>query len=162
VEVAEIKKLIWIQIGLEFRKDLKIKKLFPIFYWPWAEFLPTGPAEPTPASLACGLGAAQHRSSPTPLRIATESEAPSTEISTKPVKNWILKLEPYRRMSCVGVPPTRRWCSTFCAAPIWPNLAVSRPLKHSPTVTEGWSLNPTTAWFRGRPPWLVPRTPPIP
>jgi hypothetical protein len=39
----------------EIIKDLKIKKkLFLVFYWPWAEFLPTGPAEPTPASLARG------------------------------------------------------------------------------------------------------------
>jgi hypothetical protein len=102
VEVTEIVNLISIQIGSEFRKDLNIKKFFPVFYWPWAKFLPTGPAEPAPASLACGQGAAKHRSSPTPRRIATESEAPSlTEISMKPVKNRIpvelesLEIEPY-------------------------------------------------------------------
>jgi hypothetical protein len=37
VEVIEIINLIWIQIGLEFRKGLKNKKSFSFFYWPWAE-----------------------------------------------------------------------------------------------------------------------------
>jgi hypothetical protein len=60
VEVIEI------QIGLEFGKDLKNKKAFPIFIWPWAEFDLASPAEPTPVSLTRGPGAAQRRSSPTP------------------------------------------------------------------------------------------------
>jgi hypothetical protein len=37
VEVIEIVNLIRIQIGLEFRKDLKNKKPFSFFYQPWAE-----------------------------------------------------------------------------------------------------------------------------
>jgi hypothetical protein len=54
--------LIWIQIGLEFRK------------------------EPALASLVRGPGATQHRSSPTPRWVATKTETPPTEISMKPVK----------------------------------------------------------------------------
>jgi hypothetical protein len=54
--------LIWIQIGLEFRKDLKIKKPFPVFYWPWAEFNPAGPAwPPNPLSRAALIMTEQHQ-----------------------------------------------------------------------------------------------------
>jgi hypothetical protein len=66
VEVIEIVNLIWIQIGLEFRKDLKNKKPFSISYWPWDETLPTSQAEPALASLVCSLGAAQDRVIPYP------------------------------------------------------------------------------------------------
>jgi hypothetical protein len=51
VEVIEIVNLIQIQIGLEFRKDLKNKKCFPFFYWLWAETPP--PAQPSSSSLPC-------------------------------------------------------------------------------------------------------------
>jgi hypothetical protein len=54
VEVIKIVNLNWIQIGLEFRKDLKNKKHFSFSYWPWAETLPVGLAEPALASLTRG------------------------------------------------------------------------------------------------------------
>jgi hypothetical protein len=49
VEVTKIVNLIQIQIGLEFRKDLKNKKPFLFFYWPWAKTPPL--AQPGSASL---------------------------------------------------------------------------------------------------------------
>jgi hypothetical protein len=67
-------EVIEIQIGLEFRKYLKIKKTFLSFIWPWAEFGPAGLAEPI---------AAQRRSSPTPHRVITETEMPPAKISMK-------------------------------------------------------------------------------
>jgi hypothetical protein len=56
VEVIEIVNLIWIQIGLEFRKDLKNKKPFLIFLLAMGRNPPAGPTEPTPASLTCSQG----------------------------------------------------------------------------------------------------------
>jgi hypothetical protein len=51
VEVLKIVNLIRIQFGLEFRKDLKNKKPFSFFHWPWAETPP--PAQPGSGSLPC-------------------------------------------------------------------------------------------------------------
>jgi hypothetical protein len=51
VEVIKIVNLIRIQIGLEFIKDLKNKKPFSFFYWPWAET--PSPAQPGSGSLPC-------------------------------------------------------------------------------------------------------------
>jgi hypothetical protein len=52
VEVVEIVHLIQIQIGLEFRKDLKNKRHFSFFfYWPWAKTPST--AQPSFGSLPC-------------------------------------------------------------------------------------------------------------
>jgi hypothetical protein len=51
VEFIKIVNLIRIQIGLEFRKDLKNKKPFSFFYRPWAET--SSPAQPGTGSLPC-------------------------------------------------------------------------------------------------------------
>jgi hypothetical protein len=51
VEVIEIVNLIRIQIGLEFRKDLKNKKPFKFFYRSWAET--SSPALHCTGSLPC-------------------------------------------------------------------------------------------------------------
>jgi hypothetical protein len=56
VEVFEIVNLNWIQIALEFRKDLKNKKPFSFSYWLWAETLPAGRTELALTSLARGPG----------------------------------------------------------------------------------------------------------
>jgi hypothetical protein len=85
VEVTEIINLIWIQIGSEFRKDLKIKKLFPDFHWPWVEFLPTGPTVPAAASLMCGPCCSPARPSSTSTRHALARPTPSVLLmTTKP------------------------------------------------------------------------------
>jgi hypothetical protein len=72
----------WIQIGLGFRKDLKIKKAFSSFYLAMARIRPSQ-AEPAAASLTRGPGAAQRQSSPTPRRVVIDRETPPTEISMK-------------------------------------------------------------------------------
>jgi hypothetical protein len=62
VEVIKIVNLIRIQIGLEFRKDLKNKKPFSFFYWPWAETPP--PAQSGSASLPCAQPVQQPKGFP--------------------------------------------------------------------------------------------------
>jgi hypothetical protein len=53
--------VIVIQILFEFKLVWNLERIwklktFSSFYWPWAEFHPTGPAEPASASLVCGPG----------------------------------------------------------------------------------------------------------
>jgi hypothetical protein len=77
VEVVEI------QIGLKFRKDLKIKKHFPIFHWPRAEFSPAGPAWP-PIPLLCMARIASQRG---PMASSARSPAsPTTFLGVSPTR----------------------------------------------------------------------------
>jgi hypothetical protein len=77
---------------------LKIKKPFPTFYCPWAEFLPTGPAEPAPTSLT--HGPAPVVPYPTPDRHRVESAVTDRNLN-EPGRNRILveleslEVEPY-------------------------------------------------------------------
>jgi hypothetical protein len=63
----------WIQIGLEFRRDLKIKKAFSCFYLAMGRIRPAGPAEPTQPGFT--LESAQPTYSAITVRVAQLSPA---------------------------------------------------------------------------------------